>query len=272
MHMLCRYRELQETFARLQAGPGGAIPVMALTATATLRVRHDIVKVLGLGKSGMGKYHEQLNTFHRENLYFAVHHSRTKSLTSLEADLGKYLALPSSHSAPHKPKPSEKIIINPSSLSTLKIQGAIAREAQQAHEYSNKHPEPSSQYQKTSETSGFPAVASIKCPLCETELQFPVGASPDQVVGAHLDAACAAPAVLPSAWHEQGSGTKGRAPGNASSNGSAYHANPDKSKGRYSVYLLYWHKGTNTDAAAAGGLLSWNLAEYSASSRLSALE
>ena len=43
-----KYRELQDTFKKLQQGPGGGIPVMALTATATVRVRLDVVEILGL--------------------------------------------------------------------------------------------------------------------------------------------------------------------------------------------------------------------------------
>ncbi|XP_043711245.1 ATP-dependent DNA helicase Q-like SIM [Telopea speciosissima] len=58
------------------------IPLMALTATATIRVREDIVKSLCMSEETK----IVLTSFFRPNLRFSVNHSRTSSMSSYEKD------------------------------------------------------------------------------------------------------------------------------------------------------------------------------------------
>ncbi|XP_042516618.1 ATP-dependent DNA helicase Q-like SIM [Macadamia integrifolia] len=58
------------------------IPLMALTATATIRVREDIVKSLCMSEEAK----IVLTSFFRPNLRFSVNHSRTSSESSYEKD------------------------------------------------------------------------------------------------------------------------------------------------------------------------------------------
>ncbi|XP_059313161.1 ATP-dependent DNA helicase Q-like SIM [Lycium ferocissimum] len=58
------------------------IPIMALTATATTRVREDILQSLHMSKAT----HIVLTSFFRPNLRFSVKHSRTSSIASYKKD------------------------------------------------------------------------------------------------------------------------------------------------------------------------------------------
>ena len=221
-----RYRELQESFSRLHEGPRGTIPVMALTATATIRVREDIVKVLGLGKKLGGDYHCCVNTFHRSNLYFAVHHTKTARLANLEKDLAKYLSFPSaSHSmgmdaqmerhgkgAPSASGRGKQ----PSAASFFRVSadtcpttlgggrplqvGPAMRAAATAEALSTVKKGASaavpSRVQAT-EIRVYPRIKTITCPLCDMEITYPEGASPDAVIGAHLDSSCGTMSAVP---------------------------------------------------------------------------
>ena len=190
-----KYRELQDTFKKLQQGPGGGIPVMALTATATVRVRLDIVEILGLGKSRGGDYHACVNTFHRHNLHFAVHNT---SLVNVESDLARYIAFPPVHAG----RPSSRL--PPSGCRAVRP-GSVGAErhlcaGQTLIDCWNNIPilpppranTNNSMLHLSSSAEAFPATRSVKCPLCSSALTFPDGTSPDMVVGAHLDAGCLA--------------------------------------------------------------------------------
>ncbi|KAK4491100.1 hypothetical protein RD792_001822 [Penstemon davidsonii] len=65
------------------------IPLMALTATATIRVREDILKSLCMS---MGSK-VIITSFFRPNLRFSVKHSRTSSLSSYEKDFDELIGL-----------------------------------------------------------------------------------------------------------------------------------------------------------------------------------
>ncbi|CAM6108875.1 unnamed protein product [Calypogeia fissa] len=80
-----RLSVLREKFRIQDGARGNTIPIMALTATATHRVRADILKSLGIDK---GNPKTVLTTFFRPNLQFSVHHSRTKHPSSFESDFG----------------------------------------------------------------------------------------------------------------------------------------------------------------------------------------
>jgi len=196
---LSRYRELHESFTLLQQGPGGSIPVMALTATATMRVRKDIVQVLGLGKSRGGDFHACTNTFHRENLYFAVHHTKTANLVNLEADLAKYLSFPASHrrsvgfQSSGAPLFAGPAVISSESLRGCTVLGGpAARAAAAAHSRAvggrstgdagalekcwgkiTKKSTTSSKKVPSHDTTDFPSTLYIKCPLCDADLMYP---------------------------------------------------------------------------------------------------
>nr|XP_048324544.1 ATP-dependent DNA helicase Q-like SIM isoform X1 [Ziziphus jujuba var. spinosa] len=58
------------------------IPIMALTATATIQVREDIIKSLAMSNETK----VVLTSFFRENLRFSVKHSRTSSRSSYQKD------------------------------------------------------------------------------------------------------------------------------------------------------------------------------------------
>lgn len=224
----CRYRELHDAFTLLQQGPGGSIPVMALTATATMRVRKDIVQVLGLGKSRGGNYHACTNTFHRENLYFAVHHTKTANLVNLEADLAKYLSFPASHrralgfQSSGAPLFAGPALISSQSLRGCSVLGgpavraAAAANARAAGSRNtgesgtlaqcwSKKSKSAPTTSPSRDTTDFPATLSIKCPMCDADLMYPDGASPDMVVGAHLDTGCGTSSLATAVSHAQGS-------------------------------------------------------------------
>ncbi|KAJ9681906.1 hypothetical protein PVL29_018003 [Vitis rotundifolia] len=63
------------------------IPIMALTATATIRVREDILHSLCMSKETK----IVLTSFFRSNLRFSVKHSRTSSPSSYEKDLSELI-------------------------------------------------------------------------------------------------------------------------------------------------------------------------------------
>lgn len=65
------------------------IPLMALTATATNRVREDILKSLCMSKETK----IVLTSFFRPNLRFSVKHSRTSSVSSYEKDFSELINL-----------------------------------------------------------------------------------------------------------------------------------------------------------------------------------
>ncbi|KAL8527980.1 hypothetical protein ACS0TY_005697 [Phlomoides rotata] len=65
------------------------IPLMALTATAIIRVREDILKSLCMTKETK----IVLTSFFRPNLRFSVKHSRTSSLSSYEKDFSELIKL-----------------------------------------------------------------------------------------------------------------------------------------------------------------------------------
>ena len=175
---------------------------MALTATATLRVREDIVHVLGLGKSRRGDYYSCVNTFHRENLFFAVHHTKTANLVNLEADLSKYISFPSSHGMPLSRLggaavraaftglgggPSGHPAARAATAATARAaggQGTGTSGTPRHHFITN------STSAQVGAKTGFNANANIRCPMCDVTLSYPHGSSPDMVVGAHLDAGC----------------------------------------------------------------------------------
>jgi hypothetical protein len=159
-----RYRALQEYFSQLR--PADPIPMMALTATATVRVRRDIVDVLGIGKANGGEYHECINSFRRDNLSFVVHHAKTVGLTNLEADLSRFLAFPSRD----KSAPSSR----------SRVSGAAIPSTTKLDRFWSK--------QSDSRQGGLQTSAVIKCPVCARDL--PLNGLPDAVVGAHLDAGC----------------------------------------------------------------------------------
>ncbi|KAL2940979.1 ATP-dependent DNA helicase Q-like SIM [Bienertia sinuspersici] len=68
------------------------IPIMALTATATIHVREDIIKSLRLSKEAK----VVLTTFFRPNLQFSVMHSRTSSSSSYVKDFEELVKIYSS--------------------------------------------------------------------------------------------------------------------------------------------------------------------------------
>ncbi|XP_010259656.1 PREDICTED: ATP-dependent DNA helicase Q-like SIM isoform X2 [Nelumbo nucifera] len=63
------------------------IPLMALTATATIRVREDILESLCMAKETK----TILTSFFRPNLRFSVKHSRTSSIASYEMDFSELI-------------------------------------------------------------------------------------------------------------------------------------------------------------------------------------
>ncbi|PON81702.1 DNA helicase, ATP-dependent [Trema orientale] len=63
------------------------IPLMALTATATLQVREDILKSLSMSKETK----VVVTSFFRPNLRFSVKHSRTSSQSSYKKDFGELI-------------------------------------------------------------------------------------------------------------------------------------------------------------------------------------
>ncbi|XP_048226180.1 ATP-dependent DNA helicase Q-like SIM isoform X2 [Ricinus communis] len=63
------------------------IPLMALTATATIQVQEDIIKSLSMSKERK----TVLTSFFRPNLQFSVKHSRTSSPSSYEKDFRKLI-------------------------------------------------------------------------------------------------------------------------------------------------------------------------------------
>lgn len=65
------------------------IPLMALTATATIRVRDDILKSLCMSKDSK----IIVTSFFRPNLRFSVKHSRTSSLSSYEKDFHELIEI-----------------------------------------------------------------------------------------------------------------------------------------------------------------------------------
>ncbi|KAG8390992.1 hypothetical protein BUALT_Bualt01G0141700 [Buddleja alternifolia] len=65
------------------------IPLMALTATATVCVREDILKSLHMSKGTK----IIITSFFRQNLRFSVKHSRTSSLSSYEKDFSELIGL-----------------------------------------------------------------------------------------------------------------------------------------------------------------------------------
>ncbi|KAL7157743.1 hypothetical protein ABFS83_02G097500 [Erythranthe nasuta] len=65
------------------------IPLMALTATATTRVREDILKSLCMSKNTK----IVITSFFRPNLRFSVRHSRTSSISSYEKDFSELIRL-----------------------------------------------------------------------------------------------------------------------------------------------------------------------------------
>ena len=197
---------------------------MALTATATMRVREDIVKVLGLGKKLGGDYHCCVNTFHRSNLYFAVHHTKTARLANLEKDLSKYLSLPSaSHSmgmdaqmerhgngAPsgRGKQPSAAFFFRESADTCpktlrggrpLQVGPAMrAHAAAQALSTVKKGASAAGPSRvQANEIRDYPRNKTITCPLCDMVITYPEGASPDAVIGAHLDSSCGTMSAVP---------------------------------------------------------------------------
>nr|PNR29543.1 hypothetical protein PHYPA_028237 [Physcomitrium patens] len=86
------YRQLSMLRDKFKVGviPGlkHQIPIMALTATATPRVRKDILTSLGIAA---GNPRIVLTTFFRPNLYFSVHHSKTTMETSYEHDFSSLI-------------------------------------------------------------------------------------------------------------------------------------------------------------------------------------
>ena len=172
--VLRRYRELQASFSQLQSGPGGMIPVMALTATATMRVRQDIVGVLGLGKSRGGEYHACVNTFHRSNLYFAVQHTQTANCVHLLRDLAKYIAFPSSRELQAAGAPNKR-----------GVQGG-SHALRDCWERISKMAQPDSAAKNIANPV---ASASVACPVCGVALKYPNGSSPD-AGGATVRPAC----------------------------------------------------------------------------------
>eukprot|EP01018_Ginkgo_biloba_P017915 Gb_21223 [translate_table: standard] len=65
------------------------IPIMALTATATHRVREDIMNCLGM----KADVKIVLTSFFRPNLRFSVHHSKTSWLSSYEMDFQELITV-----------------------------------------------------------------------------------------------------------------------------------------------------------------------------------
>ena len=187
---------------------------MALTATATMRVREDIVKLLGLGKHLAGDYHCCVNTFHRSNLYFAVHHTKMAGLANLERDLAKYIAFPSELRA----QPSAASFFRGSAVASSRTLGlrpvqagpamraAAAAEARStirpgvrpSHELGASAQSRTNMFKaaaglsrvQAAEVTDYPRTKTLTCPMCNQEITYPEGASPDAVIGAHLDSSC----------------------------------------------------------------------------------
>ncbi|KAM3378102.1 ATP-dependent DNA helicase Q-like SIM isoform X1 [Capsicum galapagoense] len=79
------------------------VPIMALTATATTRVREDILQSLHMSKATQ----IVLTSFFRPNLRFSVKHSKTSSLASYKEDLHELI---SSYSRKGKSRRKDKLM------------------------------------------------------------------------------------------------------------------------------------------------------------------
>ncbi|KAJ7550448.1 hypothetical protein O6H91_07G102000 [Diphasiastrum complanatum] len=86
-----RLSVIREKF-RMDANEGSrrTIPIMALTATATERVRADILESLGIDKTGPKII---VTTLFRPNLKFSVHHSKTTRCASYQADFKELIEM-----------------------------------------------------------------------------------------------------------------------------------------------------------------------------------
>ncbi|WCJ43113.1 ATP-dependent DNA helicase Q-like SIM [Euphorbia peplus] len=84
-----RMSVLRESFNALSLQLTHDIPLMALTATATIQVREDIVKSLSMSKGTK----IVLTSFFRPNLRFLVKHSRTSSHSSYDKNFRELVGL-----------------------------------------------------------------------------------------------------------------------------------------------------------------------------------
>ncbi|XP_031485472.1 ATP-dependent DNA helicase Q-like SIM isoform X2 [Nymphaea colorata] len=84
------------------------IPLMALTATATINVRKDIINSLCMSL----ETRVVLTSFFRPNLRFSVRHSRTSNLSSYEKDFHDLIGNYSSQRTGRNPGKKESCIVN----------------------------------------------------------------------------------------------------------------------------------------------------------------
>lgn len=162
-----KYRKLRGIFDVIE-GDHARIPVMAMTATATRRVRADISDSL-FKSSPLGvQPYECINTFHRPNLMFSVHHSRTTRGHTILEDLAPFLPVQRATSLQNK--------AHRGSLDDfLRTSGATRLPRDR---------------QGLGKRGGTRGTGSILCPMCGQRLSRIRGKSIDALVDNHIDGGC----------------------------------------------------------------------------------